>query len=103
VELEDIARATRIPVSYLRAIEQGEFDKMPGGFYRISFIRQYARVLGIDESELLQGVGDPSSSTAEPNTALVRSRPASLPELAWRGFLKQTKRALNRLVTALSA
>ena len=54
VSLQDISEATKIGVNYLRAIEEGEFAKLPGGIYSTSYIRQYARAIDYDESELLE-------------------------------------------------
>jgi cytoskeletal protein RodZ len=53
LSLEEIARATRITLRYLEAIERGEFEKLPGGVYNINYIRQYARAAGCDEAMLL--------------------------------------------------
>ncbi len=52
--LEEIALSTKINVFYLRAIEAGELDKLPGEFYARSYVRQYARAVGLDENELLE-------------------------------------------------
>ena len=51
--LEGIAQATRIASHYLEAIEAEEFDKLPGGVYNTSYLRQYARAIGYNESALL--------------------------------------------------
>ena len=53
LSLAEIAKETKIGVSYLRAIEQGQFAKLPGGIYSISYIRQYARAIECDESHIL--------------------------------------------------
>lgn len=45
VSLDQIAQATKIRVYYLNAIEQGRFDKLPGGIYSRSYIRQYAAAI----------------------------------------------------------
>jgi len=54
ISLEEIAQNTKIKVSTLRALEEGEFDSLPGGIYNISYIRQYARAVGADESSLVE-------------------------------------------------
>lgn len=46
-EIEEIARATRIKGSYLRAIEEGDFSKLPIEVYTKGYIREYARFLGV--------------------------------------------------------
>ena len=53
LSLEQISQATKISVRSLQAIEEGEFKKLPGGIYNTSYIRQYARAIEFDESELL--------------------------------------------------
>ena len=53
ISLQDIACATKITLRYLQAIERGEFEKLPGGVYNVSYIRQYARCVEIDEGRLL--------------------------------------------------
>ena len=53
VSLRQIADATRIGIFYLKAIEGGEIDKLPPGIYARSYIRQYARAIDYDETELL--------------------------------------------------
>jgi len=54
ISLEEIAHNTKIKVSTLRAIEEAEFDRLPGGIYNISYIRQYARAIGADERSLVE-------------------------------------------------
>lgn len=54
VTLEEIRESTKIGLFFLRAIEDGEYHKLPGGIYATSYIRQYARAAGVDESALLQ-------------------------------------------------
>src|SRR5438445_8641009 len=53
ISLKQIAQSTKIAIRSLQAIEAGEFKKLPGGIYNTSYIRQYARAIDFDESELL--------------------------------------------------
>ena len=46
VELAEVEAATRIRVRFLRAIEDEEWDVLPGGVYTRGFIRTYASFLG---------------------------------------------------------
>ena len=50
--LDQISRELKISSRFLAAIETGEFNKLPGGVFTRSFVRQYARLLGLDEEEL---------------------------------------------------
>lgn len=49
ISLEEIAAKTKIGIRLLRAIENEQFERLPGGIFSISFVRQYARCLGLDE------------------------------------------------------
>ncbi len=53
VSLEEISAATKISVRFLQCVENEEFGKLPGGIFVRSFIRAYARYLGLDEEALL--------------------------------------------------
>lgn len=54
VTLRQIADDTRISIGYLEAIEQRRFEKLPGGVYNTSYVRQYARAIDYDEDSLLE-------------------------------------------------
>jgi cytoskeletal protein RodZ len=53
ISLEQISNLTKLRVSTLKAIEDGDFNALPGGIYNISYIRQYARAIDADETYLL--------------------------------------------------
>ncbi|SPE32513.1 Transcriptional regulator, XRE family [Candidatus Sulfopaludibacter sp. SbA6] len=77
LELEQISRELKISSRFLEAIEEEQFDKLPGVVFAKSFVRQYARLLGLDEDELaaeVQRAIDPPS--AVPHFAQ-QSRPAA--------------------------
>ncbi|MBF8249567.1 MAG: Helix-turn-helix protein [Candidatus Levybacteria bacterium] len=51
--LEEVSKATKIRVSFLSAIEKGEYKKLPSGTYVHGFVRNYASFLGLPEREIL--------------------------------------------------
>jgi cytoskeletal protein RodZ len=53
ITLRDIAETTKISVRFLKAIEEEDFDQLPGGIYNTNYIRQYAREIGCEEGKLL--------------------------------------------------
>jgi cytoskeletal protein RodZ len=53
VTLEEIVQSTRIAGHFLEAIESEDFGQLPGGVYNTSYLRQYARAIGYDETALL--------------------------------------------------
>ena len=54
LSLEAIESSTKISRIFLRAIEDQDFSRLPGGLYNRTYIRQYARQIGFDEDRLLQ-------------------------------------------------
>lgn len=55
VGLREISDQTRISVRYLEAIESNDFNHLPGGVFNRSFIKAYARCVGYDEREAIEG------------------------------------------------
>ncbi len=53
VSLEEIAAATRINTRFLEALENEQWDRLPGGAFDRGFIRSIARFLGMDEDGLV--------------------------------------------------
>jgi cytoskeleton protein RodZ len=52
LQLEEISNELKISTRLLQAIENDQYDKLPGGVFAKSFVRQYARLLGLDEEEI---------------------------------------------------
>jgi cytoskeletal protein RodZ len=54
ISLRDIADTTKISIRFLKAIEEEDYDQLPGGIYNTNYIRQYAREIGYEEGKLLE-------------------------------------------------
>ncbi len=54
MSLEDLMAATKIQKRYLLAIEQGNYDIIPGKFYVRAFIKQYAEAVGLNPEQLFE-------------------------------------------------
>jgi transcriptional regulator with XRE-family HTH domain len=52
IDLSEVETAIKIRVRYLQAIENEEWDALPGGAYTRGFIRTYAGYLGLDGERL---------------------------------------------------
>src|SRR5687768_7143803 len=52
MSLEQVAAETRIPQRHLQTIESGDFAALPARTYAISFSRNYARMVGLDQDEI---------------------------------------------------
>src|ERR1700680_2268153 len=65
VTLDEISAATRIATRFLTAIENEQWEQLPGGVFNRGFVRAVARFLGLDEenivAEYAAAVGDHSS------------------------------------------
>ncbi|MBW0257774.1 MULTISPECIES: helix-turn-helix domain-containing protein [Bacillus] len=54
MSLEDLMAVTKIQKRYLLAIEQGNYDIIPGKFYVRAFIKQYAEAVGLNPEQLFE-------------------------------------------------
>ena len=54
--LDDLQQTTKIQKRYLIAIEEENFDALPGDFYVKAFIREYAETVDLDADELLASI-----------------------------------------------
>lgn len=52
VEIEDIARQTKIASAHVRSIEAEEFGKLPAQVYTRGFVQQLAKLLGLDPTQV---------------------------------------------------
>jgi transcriptional regulator with XRE-family HTH domain len=55
IGLREICDQTRISVHYLEAIEANDYKRLPGGVFNRSFIKAYAKCIGYDEREAIEG------------------------------------------------
>src|SRR5580700_1482561 len=53
VSLDEISGATRIATRFLVAIENEQWDQLPGGVFNRGFVRAVARYLGLDEENIV--------------------------------------------------
>lgn len=53
VNLDEVASATRIAPRFLEALENEQWEKLPGGVFGRGFVRSIARYLGLSEENLL--------------------------------------------------
>ena len=82
VSLDEISAATRIATRFLQAIENEQWDQLPGGIFNRGFVRAMAHYLGLDEESIVAeyalAVGD------QPNVPVwTGSPPAVTPDQSW--------------------
>jgi len=87
VTLEAIATATKITMRYLQAVEQERFDQLPGGVFRKSIVRSYARTAGLDEDVWVKRYLDIS----QPEETVISEE-----DRAWAEFAENVGRSRSR-------
>lgn len=74
MSLEEVSRATRIPVASIERIEGDHFDDLPGEVFVRGFLRAYARALSLPPEDVL------ARYTASRRVAYVTPLPIAAPE-----------------------
>jgi cytoskeletal protein RodZ len=68
--LRDIANVTKISMTALRAIEQNDFARLPGGLFRRAYIRAFAAEVGLNADALAREYRATFEAGAPSNPAL---------------------------------
>src|ERR1700683_2080476 len=80
IDVSEIEAQTKIRAKYLRALENEEWDLLPGPTFIKSFLRTYAQALGLDAKALVEeyrlNYERPSEAALEPIVSTPRSSPA---------------------------
>ncbi len=66
ISLEEVAQRTYIKLPYLVALEEGRLDKLPAPVYIHGYIRQYAKLLGLDGNDLVRLYQEEISEVGRP-------------------------------------
>jgi cytoskeletal protein RodZ len=94
LSIDDVFRKTRIPSSYLEALEGGVVDTLPSTCYAVGFLKSYCQFLGMDSERYVDSfrgalAGSPRRSTGflGGNRFWGRSHASGPPELQKPGLL----------------
>jgi cytoskeleton protein RodZ len=86
VSLAEVTAGTRIGAKFLEALENEEWDKLPGGIFSRGFVRSIARYLGLDEEDFLAEYdlarGEQKMAAPAPYENRLPSPPKWIPALA---------------------
>lgn len=86
VSLEEITTATRIATRFLRAIEDENWDQLPGGVFNKGFVRAIARYLGLDEENTVAEYA--LAVNERPSVPVWTGKPpAVVPDRRWLGLV----------------
>jgi cytoskeletal protein RodZ len=80
VTIKEIASATRIAATFLQALENEEWEKLPGGVFGRGFVRSIARYLGLSEENLLSDYDQARGEASIPPTQKPEERIPSPPK-----------------------
>jgi cytoskeleton protein RodZ len=87
LELDQLAAQTKIGPCYLQAIEENRFDRLPGGLFTRSFLRQYEHALGLEDDQpvlsLQQQLERPPVLLPGPQRNNKLSRVRRIPAAVW--------------------
>lgn len=100
IDIKEVSKELKISEFYLRAIESDDFAKLPGDVYARGYIKEYARFLGIDAEDALNGYTNylQRRDHSETTTACPISCGESL-----RGSLKGRRRRTDTFFRVVSA
>lgn len=76
IDITEVEAQTKIRAKYLRAIENEEWDLLPGTIYAKSFLRTYGDYLGLDSRMLVDEFRRRYEGPSEHESRPVASRPA---------------------------
>jgi cytoskeleton protein RodZ len=86
ISLDEISSATRIAVRFLEAMENEQWDQLPGGVFNRGFVRAVAHHLGLSEEALIAeytvATGDQPTGSSAPIRTPATQDP-STPWLPW--------------------
>jgi hypothetical protein len=78
IDISEVEAQTKIRAKYLRAIENEEWDLLPGPVYARSFLRTYGDFLGLDSRMLIdefkRRYERPTDHEPRPSTSIARER-----------------------------
>ena len=71
--MQEISDNTKIGIRLLKALEDDQFDQLPGGIFDKSFVRQYARHIGLNEEQVLTDYREATGDLNQPSSGELNS------------------------------
>jgi transcriptional regulator with XRE-family HTH domain len=79
IALKSVAESTKIGISLLDGLEGNDVSRWPSGIYRKSFVRAYARAIGVDPEPVVREFGELYPDPKETVTAKPDAPPGTAP------------------------
>src|SRR5574339_262677 len=92
--VDEVASKTRIRSDFVRALEDGNFAKLPDQVFARGFVRSYARSLGLDEEDAIHRFTESAGSFYEKQGERERLRQRQVEE--------DRRRRANRKAVAIA-
>ena len=91
LSVSDVARHLKLSPAQVEALEEGAYDRLPGRVFVRGFLRNYAKLLGIDPQPLLRTIEHEMPQPvpvdeAPPSTEVVMPRERTAPWAVYLGF-----------------
>jgi cytoskeleton protein RodZ len=91
LSVSEVARHLKLSPAQVEALEEGAYDRLPGRVFVRGFLRNYAKLLGIDPQPLLRTIEHEMPQAAPvdeapPSTEVVMPRERTTPWAAYLGF-----------------
>jgi len=93
--VDDVASKTRIHPDFLKALEEGNFAKLPDQVFAKGFVRSYARSLGLDEEDAMRRFAE--------SAGLFYNKQSELDRLRVRQLEDERRKQANRKVVIAAA
>src|SRR5690554_5702779 len=74
ITLDELQEITKIQKRYLEAIEEGNFQVLPGNFYVRAFIKSYSEAVGLNPDEVLRLYRDVIPATPKASVEPIRQK-----------------------------
>lgn len=81
IRLEEVAAATHVRISYLRAIEQNQLDQLPGLVFLKGYVRSYVEYVGLNLDEMMVLLEDFTAAREQKNSGIFSVTPRMI--LLW--------------------
>ncbi len=86
LDIAQVAAETRIPQRHLLTIENGALTDLPARTYAVGFSRTYARLVGLDEREIVDQVREELAEGGERGVAPAKFEPGDPARVPGRGL-----------------